>query len=99
MAYFTLNSIVFKNGDAKVFVPSGHVVDGLPSDLVSHFDQTGSIREATVGEVAEATAAGKFVGPKEVVEKSPRGRVTKATKAAKPTEKVEATDSGEEDEL
>lgn len=90
MNYFTNVRLYRLGADGKKIVaPAGTVVFDMPEDEAALAVEKGYVREATIGETAEALAKGQ--GPKQEPPKKAR-----ATKAAETEKKPEDTKKPED---
>lgn len=82
MAYYALVRLYYLVDGKKVCAPADSVVTDFPEDEVERAIERGYLREATVGEVAEAQAKADAAPKKGAVAKPKRGPKAKTADAA-----------------
>lgn len=95
MVKFSLCALVYTNADGKKVRLKAHkAFDDASSADIEKWEKEGRVRDATIGEIAEAVAAGEL--DKEALPKPPSARKTeaaseKAADPAKPESKPDAS--------
>lgn len=97
MAYYSLSSLIYLSDiGKKTRIGSGVVFENISEDDFDTFKASGAARDATPGEIADAKAAGTFVGKVEDGDgKKGRGR----RKGAEGPSKDESKGESKSDDL